>query len=286
MVSCKNWERASDLRKPPLVVMWVCKWWSAATGDQARKSLASQVLLSNSTKQKPSATGVRKKSVLTHKPLPVKCNMRQRLVAAKELWGCCHRDVGTQSLPKTGASTGQRRNPQCPHREPCRQSAAAPCYHGEKCNQPCGERLRSAAPAEVGIGTVKKPSASQASRQAQQSLRSMGVQNPSFSPYQWGIHPSKQYKMAKHRTHDTQDKTDEADIVTVQGKRTPCRAAQRLYLGIVSQQLWKWGFVYQEGKCALVPKEGSQGRMWLACLNNSSGWRGSETHQVTNWVRC
>lgn len=51
VLSSKNWDKAKDPRKPPLVVMWVCtKWWSAATEDQERKPLASEILLPHKAK--------------------------------------------------------------------------------------------------------------------------------------------------------------------------------------------------------------------------------------------
>lgn len=51
VLSSKNWDKAKDPRKPPLVVMWVCtKCWSAATEAQARKPLAFEILLPHKAK--------------------------------------------------------------------------------------------------------------------------------------------------------------------------------------------------------------------------------------------
>lgn len=76
--SGKNWDKAGDLlRKSPLVAMWGCKRWSAVTGDQVRKVLASKSL--------PLYPLRGARSLLPLMNPAVKGSTRQRLVATREL---------------------------------------------------------------------------------------------------------------------------------------------------------------------------------------------------------
>lgn len=225
-----------------------------------------------------------KKSVLNHKPLPVEGNTRQRLAAAKELWECCRWDVGTHSLPRTGASADSRATLGA-HAVNRAVSSSTELLWAKA--QPGGERLRSAGPARVGAGTLKKPSTSQAPRQAQQRVSGLWVfRTPPFHPVSEVSTPQNNTRWPdiEHMTPET--KQMRLTYSQLRGKDT--------MEGHNSSCTWEQWASKSCGSEVLCPKRVSVpwfltkvlmgGCHWLVWI--TSGWWGRETQQVANWVRC
>jgi len=99
----------------------------------------------------------------------------------------------------------------------------------------------------------------------------------SYSPHWWGGIPALRLRAWPDTEHPTAGQWDQPPTFTAWERGHPPQGI--VHRGLTSgtgrtTRTVRQASLYQEGE--MTP--GSHGRMWLACLNNSLAWKGTETH--------